>query len=692
MSVGLRGLRALAVFAAVFAFAALAGASFHVLPTSAGVWRGVFDPPGAARFVLAAVAGLLAALLQNRRPALFFPLVCLGLAAAPLAPLATGRALPLLLFQGPALLVVAAVAAALAGLPALLRSGRPWSPARAFLVAALAFLALGSRLPGPAGAQGDEPHYLTMAESLRSDLDLDLRDEFRRHEYRAFYAGDLAAHTSPLSPRGKLYAIHAPGLPALVLPAYVVAGEAGVRLLLVLLAAATAALVFALVRDVMGDEPAARACLLALALGAPFAFYANQVYPELPAALATALFLHSTRRDPGSARLLVAGGVAFGLVWLHPKFLPLAFVGVALTAVRRGPVPWRAGALLLFASGVTTLLSWMNATYGAASLTAAYGSGADADVQLGHIPRGLLGLLLDREFGLLVHAPLWTLAALGFLPLWRQRAGDLIRALLLAAPVVAVGAAYSMWWGGSCPPGRFLVPALPALALLLAPAWLRKPRLFAALFGLGLGVLAVAALQPRALHNRADGESALWRVIAPGLRLGRALPSFVGSSPAWQPRAAFEIDVRGAALRALWLWDGANARSASGSFRPEAVVIPLLDNGPWALAASETRGTPRVALPPGSYEVHASGELQPGVRGRLIGLVVTLDGEDVARSYFGSEERAPVIALELPAGARRVEVWATGVRSGASLTAIDLVPRRLAPRSRRAPDAPGPSG
>ncbi len=686
MRAGFRELRGLGVFAAVVAFVSLTGVSFHVLPTSDGDWRGVLDPVGVARYLLAAGAGLVAVWLERGRPALLGPLLCLGFAAAPLVPLATGHALPLLLFQGLGLLPVATGAAAMVFLPALLRAGRPWNPVLAFILAAVAFLVIGSRLPGPAGAQGDEPHYLTMAESLRSDLDLDLRDEFRRHEYRAFYPGDLAAHTSPASPRGKLYAIHAPGLPALVLPAYVLSGEAGVRLLLSLLAAGAAALVFVLARDVLGDESAARACFAALVLGAPLAFYANQVYPEVPAALATALLLHTSRRDPGIAQLLGAGCVAGGLLWLHPKFLPLALVGVLLTVVRRGPVPWRAGAIVLFTTGLVTLLLWMNSTFGAPSLTAAYGRGAVEDVQLAHLPRGLAGLVFDREFGLLVHAPLWALAACGLRPLWRQRAGDLLRALLMAATVVGVGAGYSMWWGGSCPPARFLVPALPALALLLAPAWRLLPRVFAALFGLGLGVVGVAAVQPRALHNRADGESALLRVLAPGLRLDRALPSMVGSSPIWDPRTAFEIDVRGAALRVLWLWDGANVKSASGRFRPEGVVIPLLEDGPWTLGAAETRATPRVALPPGSYEVRVRGELLPPASGRLIGLVATLDGQDVARAYFGSEERSPALALDLPVGARRVEVWAAGVRQGARLTAIDLVPRRVVPRSRRAPD------
>ncbi len=689
MSGTLPALRAAVVFGAVFAFAASLGSSFHVLATQDGLWRGVLDPPGGLRLAAAAAVGLLAAGLERRRPGLFGPFAMLGLAAAPLVPVVTGVALPLLFFQGLGLLLLAGPAVGLALRAVALPPGRPWRPGPAFGLATLAFFALGTRLPGPAGAQGDEPHYLIMAESLRSDGDLDLRDEFRRREYRAFYPGELGAHTSPASPRGKLYTIHAPGLAALILPAYAVAGEPAARLFLALLAAAAAALVLVLARAVHRDEAAARWAFGLFALQAPLAFYANQIYPEVPAALCCALFLVAARQDGSRWLLLLAGMSAGALVWLHPKFLPLALCALLLGALRRGPLAWRAASILAFLAGLVTLLLWMSDTYGAPSLGAAYGRGVSEDVQIGHLPRGLLGLLLDREFGVLWLAPAWALVAAGLGPTWRERPGDVMRALLLAGPVVAVGAAYSMWWGGSCPPGRFLVPALPALALIAAPGLRRFPRLASGLFGFGAAVVAVAALEPRALHNRADGESALLRVAAPALRLDQALPSLVGEAIAWNPGAALGIDPRGAALVALREWDGTNVKSAAGALRPERLEIPLIEGAPWRLAKEETRGTGRVALPPGSYEVRVRGEVEPSLRGRLVSLVVTLDERDAARAFFGSDEPAPSIALDLPAGARRVEVWATGVRPGAALTSITVAPRRIVPRSqRRAVEAP----
>jgi hypothetical protein len=181
-----------------------------------------------------------AILLRRRPPAVRRPLLFLLLAGAPLVPLFTGRLLPLLVFQGSALVVIAAAAVAVA-LARQAGSRDTRTPAvRDVVLFAAAFLfyaVLGTRIPGPAGPQGDEPHYLVMAQSLLSDGDLDLTDEFAGREYAGF-AGTRQPHTSPRA-AGRIYSIHTPGLPALLLPAYA-ALATRVRLFMSALAALTA--------------------------------------------------------------------------------------------------------------------------------------------------------------------------------------------------------------------------------------------------------------------------------------------------------------------------------------------------------------------------------------------------------------------------------------------------------------------
>jgi hypothetical protein len=658
---------------------ALAGTSFHAVPTSEGLWRGLLDPPGALRIALCLALGLAAAHWLGPRGAPFHVLL---IALAPLIPVATGRFLPLLVFQGPVLLLVALAALAVA----LVRGG-PWrgsralSPTAAGIAAFLFYALLGTRLPGPAGPQGDEPHYLTMAESLRADGDLDLKNQFRDRTYRAFFAGDLEAHTSPASPKGTLYSVHTPGLAFLILPAYVLGGYVGVRLFLSALASLAGALVYLLARDATLNESAARASWAAFALLPPLAFYALAVYPETPAALATAAFLLTARRDPGPRGALLAGLAAAALPWLHPKFLPLAVVGLGLTLARRGPRLARIVSGLLFAASLAAFLAWMRSTYGQAALSAAYGPGFASDISLARIPRGLLALFLDRQFGLFTTAPLWVLAAPGLLALWRWRPGDAMRAALIACATLGVGASFSMWWGGTCPPARFVVPALPALAVALALALPRRPSLSAACFGLSLGVVVTAALAPRALHNRADGDSALFRVLTPALDVDGLLPSFVAES--FVP--ALRLDPQRATLALIRGLDDSNVLGLEGPPSVATLAIPLdLPEAPWTLAPGEMRFSRRLDLPPGRYRVSVLGrvlEAQP--KERVARVALTEDDETLADAYLQEGRPSPVFEVALPRGARRLAATAVGLQGSALVEGVRLTPLDVVPMSRR---------
>jgi NAD+ kinase len=267
---------------------ALWQARVHAVPTAAGLWRGVSDPPGAGRLLLAAAVGIAGAFLLRRRPpAVRRPLLFLLLSAAPLVPLFTdgwwpcspSRARPSSCWRRRPSPWPSSVRPR-----RLLPRRRGWGagPCSPRPSSSMRCSAPGS--PAPAGPQGDEPHYLVMAQSLLSDGDLDLRDEFARREYAPFFAGTLQPHTSPRSPAGRIYSVHTPGLAALLLPAYALGGYTGARLFMSALAALTAVLVYRLVRDASVDPAAAAGAWAICALTPPLAFYAVALYPEVPAA------------------------------------------------------------------------------------------------------------------------------------------------------------------------------------------------------------------------------------------------------------------------------------------------------------------------------------------------------------------------------------------------------------------------
>src|SRR5687767_9845459 len=77
---------------------------------------------------------------------------------------------------------------------------------------------------------GDEPHYLMIAESLISDGDLDLENNFREGDQRWFGADDLAPGPHAYRTRsGALWSVHDVGVPIVVAPVYAVASRLAAR-------------------------------------------------------------------------------------------------------------------------------------------------------------------------------------------------------------------------------------------------------------------------------------------------------------------------------------------------------------------------------------------------------------------------------------------------------------------------------
>jgi len=704
----------------VTAAAAIAVASTgivsHAVPLDAGLWLGFSSLPGPTRLAVAALLGALVTLLLARQPLeLTAPLVAFGLAALPLVTVIfSGGALPLLAFQGPVLVLVAGGVLAVIAARSLALAGRPRSALREpvlFVATFLAYVALGFYLPGAAGAQGDEPHYLVMAQSLWSDGDLDLSDEYGSLEHAAFYPTRLDPHVSPNSPPGRLYSLHGAGLALLVLPGYALAGYAGARVVMYAVAALVAVLCHRVVLDSFGFRAAAAAWLI-VAFAPPLPLFATRLYPELPAALATAAFLLAGRAAAGRTALLGAAAAAAVLPWLHTKFLPLAAVGLLLAQIPPHGRRERAVALLLPALSLAGLLVFFQLHYGRASLSAAFGP---PDLRLERAPWGLGALFLDRQFGLFAVSPVWLLALPGAVLLWRSQRSLAWRALLLAAAPLAPAIVFATWWGGACPPARYVLPALPALLLALVPAARLRRDAAAALAGMGVAVVALAAAAPRILHNRADGESRLLRFLSP-LDLDATLPSFFDPGlrtallaltalaalvVAWRygrrgvvlglvayaavasaVRETPWIDRRVATLRLLEDWQPAALRGPAGPPPLDALAVPLeLPRAPWTFVRGQRRRSRRLDLPPGSYRLELAARHGPGATRLRVGAAAAR--VKLAASELTEQEPTAAPPLFLPVGARGFGVTATGVAGAVELVAAQLRVEDVLPADER---------
>ena len=501
---------------------------------------------GGATLAVAAVAGRLAGTIGLG----LGPLLALIVLAGPGHPSAA-------ITGGP--LVAVAIAIAVAALAA----SRPAWARHAFLPTMIALHLVGAaRVQTQVGPDGDEPHYLMVADSILRDGDVSLEADYAAGRYRAFHPRDLEPHYRVRGKHGEIYSLHAIGLSILVLPAYAVFGYAGASFFMALLGVATAWQVRELVRDALGNDVLSDAAGWIAGASPPLLHFAGLVFTEVPAALGLTVALRLAL-VPGSLARAVAGGcVLAALPWLNVRYGILAAL-VLVAAIVRRPEPRRITAWIapLAVSGIALAL-FHHALYGFFDPRRVYGRRPEFDLDV--VPTGLPGLLLDQEFGLLVYAPVFVLAAPGLLLLSRKKPLVAAAAGALIAAVIAVAAPWPMWRGGFNPPARFLLPVLPALAIGVA-AWLRRGLGFPAalLVGWGLWTGLAGTVDRDLVHRDRDGSAPLFRVHSGAVEWTTLLPGFVLDETA-RDRAV---------LAAIWAAALAAAAASRGPTNPGSVML-----------------------------------------------------------------------------------------------------------------------
>jgi hypothetical protein len=243
-------------------------------------------------------------------------------------------------------------------------------------------------------------------------------------------------------------------------------------------------------------------------LASPLAVYATQVYPELPGALVLTLGVGAALGPPSKRCAWGVGLAVTALPWLSVKYAPAA---AALAVV----VLWRlvAGGHRRLAAGLAGGLVVSGLAFAAGHL-AIYGgltpyatgdhfAGGELTV-VGTSPnylgrsRRLVGLFVDRNWGLVAWQPAWLLVlpALGAVLRRRPPWWPAVVAPLVAGWAMATWAALTMqgfWWSG-----RQTVVVLP-MAVLLVAWWAGRSWLVA---GLVAGATTWWWLVVDGLHHR----------------------------------------------------------------------------------------------------------------------------------------------------------------------------------------------
>ncbi|MFL5732069.1 MAG: hypothetical protein ACJ78Q_02615 [Chloroflexia bacterium] len=375
---------------------------------------------------------------------------------------------------------------------------------------------------------------------------------------------------STARPKEEQYSFHLPGLPVLMAPAWWLGSFFSLWwpatiVVMCLIGALVAVNVFLLSYEVTGRLWIAWVVWLACAFSVPLMIYSYMIFTELPAGL---LLIYAFRRlalgwrSNRPWRLLLVGLCIAYIPWLAWRCLPLsvcllvyAFVQWRRAQPSANDGRWTmddgskdtgsppAGAhtpssiVHRLSSGTRRLLP--TAYFLVPALISAvaivgynlylFGRPVpDNKVpELGDLPpfnwpwlgvdeatqfaKGAFALFYDQQFGLLPYTPVYLLAAVGIIVMFRW--GREYRRLLygisfVALPYLAVIMAFHFWDGIWCPPARYLTTLLPMMAAPLAMSlfafagtamgWLYKT-IFAALTLFGLAVSGLLMSDSRQL-------------------------------------------------------------------------------------------------------------------------------------------------------------------------------------------------
>ncbi|PYR93984.1 MAG: hypothetical protein DMF84_07090 [Acidobacteria bacterium] len=555
--------------------------------------------------------------------------------------------------------VIALAAVAVGDLPYVAISVPPRT--QACIAAALSFtvFSLAAWCASPVIPAGDEPHYLIITQSLLRDGDIQIENNHRRGDYREYSAVDLRPDFIRPGRNGAIYSIHAPGLPALILPAFAIAGYRGVVVFLIMVASAVSGLAWWLAWRVTHSRSGAWFGWAAVALSGPYLLETFTVYPDgAGAAVVLTGFWALLRADWDRATQGVAwrpwllhGAALATLPWIHTRFSVLAATlgGLALIRLTRTPNAVAKAIALLAAPGLSAIawLWFFLYVYGTPDPSAPYAG--QMQNSFAFFPDGFGGLLFDQGFGLVASAPVLILAFGGFFRERRFAAAWFI----VATPYLLTVTTFAMWWAGWSAPARFFVPVLLPLAVPTASAWLmirsRGLRAYA------LALLVISAWMALVLAAGGGGH------------LGYHARNEAGMTPApWLKWAAHVVDLTAAvpAFVPLPVGSGLAARQAAAR---SGLIIVL----PWIVCGGAA-----------AFALHAF------ARRRLrhhVGLVATTTiifavaatvavsaGWRLQRDDSVATERGQIEAL---AAAARTEILAVDLTGRRRLTIDELVSR-----------------
>jgi hypothetical protein len=374
-----------------------------------------------------------------------------------------------------------------------------------WLFAVVAFGVLGAlRAWGSGMTTGDEPHYLIVADAIAHDHSFSPEAAYQRDAtsespllpVRPTPSEVIAVNALHLvhGPHG-WYSVHGVGLPLVLAPAVAIGGMGAARAVLVLLATAIVALVWAFSGEFATARSTRTFIVVPLCVSLPFLAGASQIYPDLLGGglcLLGLFVLVHVHRGAVSPLVPVAATALALLPWLHLRFAaPSVILVVAIVWARSrhvGRTPAAAALAAPLVASVVLLASYHWWAFG----NPAGPYGEDAASVSWHSLMVLFGLGVDQNQGIFAQQPLHLVGLFFVVSFVRTHRLLAVTMLLVVGSILVPNAVHPAWYGGYSYSGRFgwaaSVILLPMTMFGLAELARRAPRVFAGVLVFGAGV------------------------------------------------------------------------------------------------------------------------------------------------------------------------------------------------------------
>ena len=340
---------------------------------------------------------------------------------------------------------------------------------------------------------GDEAHYLRLTQSLLHDGDMDLTNNIGWEQESEYQTMPFGIHKAPASPEGKIHSLHPIGLSVLLMPAYKFGlyfwgnPRLACALFMALLTSFCVPLLYIWQTRIGITHLTALISTIIIAALSPISYYSNQLYPDIPGLLISLVILvYLSHWQIPNVKFRIVGGrlelplIVIGisliglLPFLHPRFIPLSILlgfGILIQ------VFYIKNKLLtsLISSSVLIGIIFLHISYHLALSNDWLGpfrpgNTLENALDIATWRFSLFGHWFAAEIGLIHLAPIFLLSFVGIVKLGKSHWKIIFIAGIFYIVTAGVNGLHPHWSFGYCLPARFLITAIPVIALGLSIA------------------------------------------------------------------------------------------------------------------------------------------------------------------------------------------------------------------------------